>query len=92
MEVVNRTMVAVTPQPKRVRRDGHSTLPHYLDVEIVSQEHFDELASWVRSNIPSTERYTPKYVEPEWGFDEGPQKIRFRFRHEDQAMAFKLIL
>lgn len=66
----------------------NSSLPYYIRVT-VSFEEYEKLAGWVKENISTTDRFTPDWDSKRWG---DPQKLRFRFRHEEHAMAFKLIL
>ena len=69
-----------------------STLDYYIVVEDVTEVEFNRLNRWVHCNISSTERYTPEW-KPVDGFVQAMMtKVTFRFRYEDQAMAFKLIL
>ena len=72
-----------------------SSLDHIITVEDISYEEFERLMKWVNENIPSTERFTPKWnsdFDLNSPMDDYTDKIHFRFRHEEQAMAFKLIL
>ncbi len=71
---------------RRVKTD--SKLSYYIQVE-VSIEEYEKLAEWIKENIPTTDRFTPEWDPRDW--DE-IQKLRFRFRSEAYAMAFKLIL
>ena len=66
----------------------NSSLPYYIRVEI-SFEEYEKLAGWVKENIPTIDRFTPDWNPKGW---DDTQKLRFRFRHEEHAMAFKLIL
>ena len=62
----------------------------HVDVENITKDEFNRLKQWVKENIPSTERYTP-----EWKSDDSlsdMEKLRFRFTHEEHAMAFKLVI
>ena len=65
-----------------------SKLPYYIQVE-VSIEEYEKLAEWVKENIPTIDRFTPEWNHKKWG---DVQKKRFKFRYEEHAMAFKLIL
>ncbi len=65
-----------------------SKLPYYIQVD-VTMEEYERLAEWIRENIPTTDRFTPEWNPRRW--DE-TQKLRFKFRSEEYAMAFKLIL
>lgn len=65
-----------------------SKLPYYIQVE-VSIEEYEKLSEWTKENIPTTDRFTPEWSHRSW--DDIP-KLRFRFRSEAYAMAFKLIL
>lgn len=66
----------------------NSSLPYYIRVE-VSFEEYERLVEWMKENIPTTDRFTPDW-NPKRQYD--TQKLRFRFRTEEYAMAFKLIL
>ncbi len=66
----------------------NSSLPYYIRVE-VSFEEYEKLAGWVKENISTIDRFTPDWNPKGW---DDTQKLRFRFRHEEHAMAFKLIL
>ena len=73
-----------------------NSLDHVITVEDITYEDYVRLMRWVHENIPSTERFTPKWFSD---YDYASptaagrmDKIHFRFRHEEQAMAFKLIL
>jgi hypothetical protein len=65
------------------------SLEYHVDVEIQSREHYDMLVKWLVRNIPSTERYTPSYKEPNF-YNDDAIPTRFYFRSEEYAMAFKL--
>lgn len=96
-------LFATTKKPEK-----NKTALFYVDVEDITQDEFERLKQWVKENIPSTERYTPEWKEdddtsfmmgitgvtPNVGAPSGGgmQKLRFRFKHEEHAMAFKLIL
>lgn len=68
-----------------------STLPHSITVEDASEQEYGMMISFLKENVPTTDRSTPKFSEPN-GFDDKTTKMTFRFRHEEQAMAFKLIV
>lgn len=65
-----------------------SKLPYYIRVE-VTMEEYERLVEWIKENIPTIDRFTPEWNHKKW---DDIQKLRFRFRHEEHAMAFKLIL
>ena len=67
-------------------------------VEEITRDEYDRLTKWVRENIPTTERFTPEWTTETDFFNSQPvpvsmmEKIVFKFRNEEHAMAFKLIL
>lgn len=65
-----------------------SKLPYYIQVDVTFEE-YEILAEWVKENISTIDRFTPEWDHTKWG---DIQKKRFRFRREEHAMAFKLIL
>ena len=69
-----------------VRTD--SKLPFYIQAEVTFDEYM-RLVEWIKENIPTIDRFTPDWNSRGW---DDTQKLRFRFRHEEHAMAFKLIL
>lgn len=71
---------------RRAKTD--SKLPYYIQVE-VSIEEYEQLVEWIKENIPTTDRFTPEWDSGYWN---DKQKLRFKFRTESYAMAFKLIL
>ena len=73
---------AINFRMKRVRQS--TALKYRIMVEDISEEEFNRLKAWVIENIPTTNRLTPNYKE--WS------KLTFRFREEEEAMGFKLIL
>lgn len=97
------SLFATTKKPEK-----NKTVLFYVDVEDITSDEFNRLKQWVKENIPSTERYTPEWKEddaPSLGAainavqvsignvsGDTPKKLRFRFKHEEHAMAFKLIL
>jgi len=66
-------------------------LEHSVKVEDISEDDYNRLIMFIKENVPTTDRATPKFKEPSWD-EEYPTKLIFRFRHEEQAMAFKLIV
>ena len=66
-------------------------LPHSIIVEDASEVEYERMISCLKENVPTTDRSTPKFSEPS-NDEERPTKMAFRFRHEEQAMAFKLIV
>jgi len=80
---------------KTKRPEKNKTAIFYVDVEgEVTEDEFNRLKQWVRENIPSTERFTPEWKpNDDWtGSPPSMEKVRFRFKFEEHAMAFKLIL
>ena len=93
---------------KTKKPEKNKTAVFYVDVENATEDEFNRLKQWVKENIPSTERYTPEWKEedaPMLGGNlsvvsinigapssENIKKLRFRFKFEEHAMAFKLIL
>jgi len=65
-----------------------SKLPYYIQVETTFEE-YENLVVWIKENVPTIDRFTPDW-NPRRQHD--TQKLRFRFRYEEHAMAFKLIL
>ena len=88
----------------RRKYNKKSTLEFHIDVENVSEEEFLRLKQWIKENIPSTERFTPTWNPDDDGLTLTQNsssligasgvmtKIRFRFKYEEHAMAFKLIM
>jgi len=77
-----------------MRRTGRMRAPmleHFVTVEDVNEDEYNRLMTFVKENVSTTERNTPKFREPSFD-DERPTKLTFRFRDEAKAMAFKLIL
>jgi len=83
------------------RTNKKSTLEFHIDVENITNEEFLRLKTWVKENIPSTERFTPIWnpdnnataILPHSLAGGGDiEKVTFRFKHEEHAMAFKLII
>ena len=66
-------------------------LEHSVKVEDISEDDYNRLIAFIKENVPTTDRSTPKFKEPSWD-EERPTKLIFRFRQEEQAMAFKLVL
>lgn len=75
-------------------------LPFSVRTEIYDENEYDRYATWIKENVSSVDRYTPKW-NPErdnyngvFGsmYDDEPKKMTFGFRYEEDAMAFKLIL
>lgn len=70
-----------------------TNLKCWVEAPFETYEEYEAAVLWIANNIPSTERFTPKwrgsYVDE--GDDE-PRKIRFGFVSEETAMAFRLAL
>lgn len=66
-------------------------LNHSVKVENVSEDDYNLLIVFIKENVSTIDRATPKFREPTSNED-NPTKLIFRFRHEEQAMAFKLII
>jgi len=62
-----------------------TTLEYVVNMEDVPYDEFHRLKKWIQGNIPSSDRYTP-----DW--NDHTEKMEFRFRYEEHAMAFKLII
>lgn len=92
---------------KTKKPEKNKTAAFYVDIEDITKEEFNRLKRWVKENISSTERYTPKWEEADFPSIGGAlsavlinigsppnniRKLRFSFKHEEDAMAFKLIL
>lgn len=85
-------------------KEKKSTLEFHIDVEDVTEDEFLRLKEWIKENIPSTERFTPTWnsdddgivilanAQPIVGGPATMKKIRFRFKYEEHAMAFKLVI
>ena len=67
------------------------TLPHSIIVENASEQEYEIMINFLKENVPTTDRSTPKFSEPRQSEDR-TTKLVFRFRHEEHAMAFKLIV
>lgn len=63
---------------------------HEVIVEDCDEVEFTRMMDWVKINIPTTDRRTPNFRPPTFDPDM-PTKLVFRFRTENQAMAFKLV-
>ena len=92
---------------KTKKEEKNKTAVFYIDVEEIDEVEFNRLKQWIKENISSTERFTPEWKEDDFSMSMqnlgsaitvgapqgGPtQKFRFRFKYEEDAMAFKLIL
>lgn len=73
------------------RRIKRVILPHSITVEDASEQEYETMVNFLKENVPTTDRSTPKFLEPHRTEDR-TTKLVFRFRHEEQAMAFKLIV
>lgn len=73
------------------RQMKRTMLPHFITVEDIDEQEYERLINFLKENVPTTDRATPKYTEPSH-YDDRPTKLTFRFRHEEQAMAFKLVV
>ena len=77
---------------RRVDTSRKATLRFWVDAEVPDEEEFNRLKEWINANVSTTDRRTPKWTESEWGWEVELKKMRFSFRFEEDAMAFKLIL
>lgn len=76
----------------------NNKLEYKVVVEEITRDEYTRLTNWIRENIPSTERFTPEWKSETNFFNSQPvvvsmmEKIVFKFKNEEHAMAFKLIL
>ena len=66
--------------------------PYYIDVEIFYQELYIKLVFWLRQNVPTVDRWIPQFSTVMLEDEVDAYTYRFRFRHEEDAMAFKLLI
>lgn len=93
---------------KTKKPEKNKTATFFVEVEDITEDEFNRLKQWVKENIPSTERFTPEWKEEDAPMLGGSlsvvptnigalpsgntKKLQFRFKFEEHAMAFKLIL
>jgi len=64
-------------------------LPYKVSVKIKNYDHFNFLVNYIKKNVSTIDRLTPKYTEDI--FNNEVKKVTFLFRYEEDALAFKLI-
>lgn len=67
-------------------------LEHTVKVIDATEDDYDRLIEFIKKNVPTTDRATPKFRKPAWNEGDSPTRLIFRFRNEEQAMAFKLVV
>lgn len=89
---------------KTKKPEKNKTATFFVEVEDITEDEFNRLKQWVKENIPSTERFTPDWKSEDLlaaagiaipgasVYGDTMKKIQFRFKFEEHAMAFKLIL
>lgn len=76
---------------KRLQELADSILKNRVVIENVSEEKFTQLREWVKTNVSTTDRDTPKIFDQGQTEEENPElrTFIFRFRVEERAESFK---